>query len=334
MNIEDFKVACCVVTYNQEHYISQALDSILAQQTDFPVDIIVGNDCSTDNTTAILTNYAAQYDNIVVLNATENGGIVRNTVNVFRYIFEHEEYKYVAMLDGDDWWCDNQKLQLQVEYMEKHPDYSFIFTRCGTFSEKTQTVHHSKPANVDRGGQIFPILMRMGISNCTILHRTQMLRNINWEELIEQNLFSCDYPTNVFMAVQGPVGFLDRETAIWRRTGNTVSSPATIEKALTYCEHEIRQGRYLAEKFPNTPYANFTKVEQERHRQQRRYELALANTNYDLLTTIDWNYVGSGIKPWYAYNRLSFMIYKYIIKKCITLFKIIKIQLFKNTKQL
>lgn len=328
MNIEDFKVACCVVTYNQEHYISQALDSILVQQTDFPVDIIVGNDCSTDNTAAILTNYAAQYDNIVVLNATENGGIVRNTVNVFRYIFEHEEYKYVAMLDGDDWWCDNQKLQLQVEYMEKHPDYSMVYTRGGTYSQSANRFHHSQ--NGDRPhGNLFSTLIRNYplVPNSAIMHRVKYLKNINWDELLSVGLLYFDYPVNVMMAAQGGVGYIDRETCIWRRGIPSVSAPDSLEKINTHVESRYRQGVFLKNKFPNTPY-DMPMYAFEQYRQQLFYEEGMAHKNWILVHKAVSNEAFPAVilkenkTEFWVRNHLLFNIYIY--KKLLTLIKIVK----------
>ena len=118
--MNNVRVAVCLVTFNQEKYIEQAINSVLEQKTTFPVDIIVGNDCSTDRTANVLQSVADRHcfqgeGKIIVINREENIGIVGNTIDIFRYIFAHD-YTYVAMLDGDDWWCDENKLQMQKKY--------------------------------------------------------------------------------------------------------------------------------------------------------------------------------------------------------------------------
>lgn len=281
MTDNKLKVAVCLVTYNQERYIAQALESALSQQTDFPVDIIVGNDASTDGTLAVLEKYQAEYSNIVVLTNEHNRGVVRNTVNVFRYIFSHN-YAYVAMLDGDDWWCDAEKLQLQVEFMETHPTYSMVYTRGGSFGEQSKNFFHSQSKAMPEG-DLFPTLRtNYPMLNGTILHRTAFLQTIDWDELVACNLLYFDYPTNVMMAAQGPVGYIDRETLIWRRGIGSVSAPKDIAKALRHADSQAAQGLFLKHKFPNTAY-DMPLSHYEEYRQQLYYTYGMEHKNYEVV---------------------------------------------------
>ena len=102
------RVSVIIPVYNAEHYIRQAVESVMKQTFEDMIEIMIINDCSTDATATILSDLQKQHPNIVVLTPRANSGIVKNTLNVFQYIFEHG-YKYVAMLDGDDWWCDSEK---------------------------------------------------------------------------------------------------------------------------------------------------------------------------------------------------------------------------------
>ena len=272
---DDFKVAVCIVTYNQENYIGQAIDSVLSQCTDFDVTIFVGNDSSTDTTMQVVEDYANKYPNKIRLLCTErNLGIVGNTYNVFRCIFDDESYRYVAMLDGDDWWSCENKLQKQIDFLEAHSDYAFVYARIATYNQYTHKITHSKPSNIE-GGDLFPVLMRLCIPNCTVVHRTEFLRRIDWSAILKLNLLSCDYSTNVLMASQGKVGFLNEELAVWRRGGGTVSSPLSREKTLRYIEHEVRQGLWLASVFPNSPYSKFTLREADKHRNMSMWNIAI-----------------------------------------------------------
>lgn len=118
------KLSVFVVTYNQEQYIRQCLDSIVMQQVDFDYEVIIGEDCSTDNTPAICDEYAKKYPFIKVYHHPKNLGLVKN----WEFVLNHCTGDYVAMLEGDDYWTNPNKLQTQVDYLEKHKDISLTFT--------------------------------------------------------------------------------------------------------------------------------------------------------------------------------------------------------------
>ena len=109
-----------VITYNQEHYIRKAIDSVLAQKTDFDFEVYITEDCGTDGTRAILEEYAAQYPQRIRLNLREkNVGISRNWYEGLCAA----KGEFVCTLEGDDWWRDESKLQKQADFLRAHPDY-------------------------------------------------------------------------------------------------------------------------------------------------------------------------------------------------------------------
>ena len=113
-------VTVLITTYNQERYIGKAIDSVLAQKTDFPFEVYISEDCGTDGTCAILQDYAAHFPDIIRLNLREqNAGISRNWYEGLCAA----KGQYVCTLEGDDWWRDDHKLQKQVDFLRAHPDY-------------------------------------------------------------------------------------------------------------------------------------------------------------------------------------------------------------------
>lgn len=113
-------VTVLITTYNQERYIGKAIDSVLAQKTDFPFELYLSEDCGTDGTRAILQDYAARFPDIIRLNLREkNVGISRNWYEGLCAA----KGQYVCTLEGDDWWLDDHKLQKQVDFLRAHPDY-------------------------------------------------------------------------------------------------------------------------------------------------------------------------------------------------------------------
>ena len=118
-------ISICVITYNQDKYIAQAIESVLMQQCNCSYEIIISDDCSTDNTKAIIAGYAAQYPNLIkAYYADSNLGMLKNWVKALKLCTG----RYIALLEGDDFWNDPLKLQKQFDILESHPDCVISFT--------------------------------------------------------------------------------------------------------------------------------------------------------------------------------------------------------------
>lgn len=119
-------VSIVCVTYNHEPYLRQALDSFLMQQCNFPFEIVLAEDCSTDSTREICDEYASKYPDIInYIRSDNNVGAVENEARAIRAA----KGKYIALCEGDDYWTDVKKLQKQVDFLEAHPDYVVTWTR-------------------------------------------------------------------------------------------------------------------------------------------------------------------------------------------------------------
>ena len=132
-------VSICCLTYNHAPFIRDCLEGFLAQQTTFPIEILIHDDASTDGTDAIIRQYTAQHPDIIFpLYETENQysrGYAGKMDIVFNY--SRARGKYIAYCEGDDYWTDPLKLQRQVDFMESHPDYSVCFHRCKRLNTRT-----------------------------------------------------------------------------------------------------------------------------------------------------------------------------------------------------
>jgi glycosyltransferase involved in cell wall biosynthesis len=121
-----------IIAYNHEAYIEQTLESVVTQETDFPFEIVIGDDASTDKTRALCAVYAEKYPHLINLLPTpKNLGVVPNYIRTL----EACRGKYVAHLDGDDYWTDPKKLQKQVEKLKKDPNLTISYTSRRVFRE-------------------------------------------------------------------------------------------------------------------------------------------------------------------------------------------------------
>ena len=113
------KVSVLMITYNHEKLIAQAIDSVLMQKTTFPFELVIGEDCSTDGTGAIVAEYSRKYPEIIRPHLPEqNLGALENG----RAIFRASRGKYLALLEGDDYWTSPNKLQAQADLLDNHPE--------------------------------------------------------------------------------------------------------------------------------------------------------------------------------------------------------------------
>lgn len=115
-----YDIDIVMITYNHEQYIEQALESVLNQQTKYSYRILIGEDCSTDKTRQIVMSYYKKYpDKIGLLLWNQNMGSRKNTCQMMKL----SDAKYLAILEGDDYWTDSFKLQKQVDFLENHGNY-------------------------------------------------------------------------------------------------------------------------------------------------------------------------------------------------------------------
>lgn len=125
--MNDKKVSVVIATYNHERFLSQALESVVKQKVNFDFEVLVGDDCSTDNTANIVRKYAELYPNIIVPFIREkNLGMAGNVMDLVL----RAKGEYIAFIEGDDYWIDEKKLQKQIDFLDSNLDYIAVFSKC------------------------------------------------------------------------------------------------------------------------------------------------------------------------------------------------------------
>lgn len=123
------------ITYNHEAYIGDAIEGFLKQKTDFDFEILIGEDCSTDETRKVIEKYVLKYPSkIRLITSDENVGAHNNAYRLHK----NSNGKYIALCEGDDYWTDSLKLQKQVNYMEKNPDCTLCFHNAKVLSTNNE----------------------------------------------------------------------------------------------------------------------------------------------------------------------------------------------------
>lgn len=141
-------VSVLIITYNHEKYIEQAIQGALDQVTNFPFEIVIGEDASTDLTRGICKQFIAKYpDRIRLLLNSQNLGPKSNFIKTLQACHG----KYIALCEGDDYWDIKDKLQFQFDFLENNPDYVLIggYGKQILESESYQLIHDMRPVMND-----------------------------------------------------------------------------------------------------------------------------------------------------------------------------------------
>lgn len=167
-----------MITYNHEKYIKEAVESVLMQDVDFDIELIIANDCSTDATHAIITELIETHNKghlIRYFNHQTNLGMMAN----FIFALEHCQGTYVALCEGDDYWNDNLKLVKQVEFLEKNPDYGICFHKTLQLNLLNKEAETIIPRIVeDTDLTIYDYIKSNKTATCSIVYKKDLFNTI------------------------------------------------------------------------------------------------------------------------------------------------------------
>lgn len=218
-------VSVCVVTYNQEKYIRQCLQSIVDQVTDFDFEVIVGDDCSTDGTREIIQEYAKKYPGVISpIFHEKNIGACKN------YIFVHEKAigEYTAHMDGDDYWLPG-KLSAQVFFIKNNKECVAVYTNAvvieknnlaiGVFSSNVRSLFDTN------------YLIRNGnfLCNSSMLYRSALRLKV----IVRSDEY-IDYQVHIKLSENGILGFISDKLVAYRSdsSGSVIRSSNNYIRSL------------------------------------------------------------------------------------------------------
>lgn len=225
--MKKMKISVAVIAYNQEEYIAQCLDSILMQKGDFDLDVIVGDDYSTDKTGQIVQEYREKHPHrVIVLSTTANIGAVMN----FKRCLEACSGDYIATCDGDDYWTDPYKLLKQAEFLESHPDYSLCFNAMITYVQQDNRYHivDNQMSCEKDTLTIEDLIENNYIGNSSVcMYRASITRKLP-EELFGR--YYGDWAINMACGRMGKIGFLRDWMSVYRKhSGGIFSGSARLD---------------------------------------------------------------------------------------------------------
>ncbi len=211
-------VSVCVQTYQHVNYIKQCLDGILMQETDFDFEILLGEDESTDGTREICIDYAKKYPDKIRLFLHNRENVIHidgNPTGRFNMLYNLDKAngKYIAFCEGDDYWINKEKLQIQVDFLEANSEFAICFHKAKIIYENN--LEEEKYTNINQE----EVTTIKGLAYGNFIDTASVVfKNIN-KEIPDWilNIEVADYPVLLLAAKKGLIKYIDKCMSIYRR---------------------------------------------------------------------------------------------------------------------
>lgn len=246
------------ITYNHENYIAQALDGFLMQKTNFPFEVIVHDDASPDKTADIVREYEKKYPAIIkAIYQTENQYSKRDGT-IERIMNEACKGKYIALCEGDDYWIDENKLQMQVDFLEGNPEYGMCYTFSQFYLQKDDVFVTRKLKKRETFGDI---IFNYTIPTATIIVVSKKMKEYyDFRNKIKQDDWKVgDYPLSLWFALNSSIKCICIVTSVYRileKSASHFTSFASLKDFLinttsirNYYVENFIQKKYLKERY-------------------------------------------------------------------------------------
>lgn len=232
MKEENTYVSVIMLAYNHEHYIHEAIESVINQKFDKKFELLIGEDCSTDNTLGVINSYQKKYPDLIrVIKRNQNVGMHQN----FLELLDFAEGKYLCFCEGDDYWIDENKLQIQTDFLDRNQEYILLCGNARRFNHSAGEFRgeipiYSKERDID-----FAKLARY---NC-ITTATVMIRNCIGSNDFNPNfltIISADWFMYMLLYKKGKFRYMDHKFSVYRENEGSINGKA---KRIQIENHEM-----------------------------------------------------------------------------------------------
>lgn len=241
-------ISVIIPSYNRADTVSQTIESIVNQQVDANIEIVIGDDCSTDNAREVLLEYQEKYPSIIRLFFWEkNMGLGANWASCVKEC----RGKYICNCDNDDYWHNPNKLQLQLDYMEAHPKSNILITNHRTHNRTTGEILEHQ-ARIDHSNIQQSMWGGCSFCNATIMYRADFMKaHLDLDEFIKRRLSLQDWPAWVILTAYTDIDELPVSTATFGIETVSITRPDSVERLAKRYIGDKEVCRYLGELFPD-----------------------------------------------------------------------------------
>lgn len=284
-------VSICCLTYNHENYIKETLEGFLLQDTNFPFEVLIHDDASTDKTAAIIKEFQEKYPTIIKpIFQTENQ-FSKGVPVTRKYNFSRAQGKYIAMCEGDDYWIDPKKLQKQVDFLEENEDFGFVHTDAnvyyqnkGTFKKRVNRSNNKNLVQQDNPAEGL-VLDSYRIYTLTVLFRKDLLNNVDFKMFKEFKM--GDLPLWFTFTKYTKFFYIDEPTAVYRKSLGSMSNP-TQKKVKHNFKVSSKKVRLLFAKSLNLKASAISIISDQYHKAvlRKNFEENIASKSLEAFSSI------------------------------------------------
>lgn len=242
-------ISVVIPSYNRADTVGQTIESIIAQQVNADVEIVIGDDCSTDNAREVLLKYKEQYPSIIHLIFHEhNIGLGANWATCVKAC----KGKYICNCDNDDYWHNPNKLQIQMDFMESYNDSNICITNHRIHNRITGKIKECE-AYINRNIDIQRAMWGgYHFCNATIMYRADFLKShLDLDEFIKRRLSLQDWPVYVILTAYTDIDILPVSTATLGIETVSITRPDSVARFAKRIKEDKEVCRYLGELFPD-----------------------------------------------------------------------------------
>ncbi len=239
------KVSVLMPTYNHELFIAEAIESFLNQICSFEIELLIGDDASTDGTLKIAQKYVNKFpEKIKLIDHKINNGLLRN----YKSIINISQGEYFAILESDDYWIDNYKLQKQIDFLDQNPTYGLSFTNWKRLrnAELTDRVDETAMLSKYSDSLYERFLLRNIIKSPTACFRRSMFEKYcNIDDYIQFEFKTLDFPVWLSLIRNTDLHYLNSATAVYRSQSTSISNSSDVKNRLAFEENIIKIRKYI-----------------------------------------------------------------------------------------
>lgn len=239
-------VSVCITTFNHAPYVGRAIESVQRQRVGFPIEIIIGDDCSEDETLSIIERYAAEDSRIRVLSSQQNEGMHLN----YRRTLLAARGEWVALCDGDDFWSDDDKLTKQIEALAASPEAGMCYTRSYRFREGAEAERWIYPA-AELHTSFSALLRNNTVENITAMARRELIEQYYAEIEPEKHAewLTDDAPMWIWFSKRSKIIALECPTASHRLLAESQSQSGDYRRRIAFCDSTSSIAIFMAQHF-------------------------------------------------------------------------------------
>jgi len=215
-------ISICCLCYNHELYIEDALQGFLSQDTDFAFEILIHDDASTDRSSDIIRAYEDRYPRIIKAVYQNENQYSKGVQVSVTFNFSRAQGQFIAMCEGDDYWTDKDKLQIQVDTMINRPELSgcFHMVKFQTFNTFSGFYYQIPPKDIVSTRDI---ILQHYIPTASVVYRKKMLMSVIRETPQLSDFPVGDIPLSILMSKKGKIIFINKVMGVYRKNPTSLT---------------------------------------------------------------------------------------------------------------